>query len=613
MFPNLSHKPLLAVDTETTGLHWWKDKIFGFSVSDAENDWYFDIRREPKAVVWLGDTLRTCGRVVFHNAKFDWHFLREAGVDLNQCRSIICSMIRAALIDEHLMSYDLDSLGKKYLGAGKDREIWVDLAEMFGGPPTKNAQIKNLPRAPAELVGRYAKQDTRVCYDLAVWQDSQILSQDLERVHKLEFDLLPEIVHMERYGVRVNIDAAERALDQVERTTKKLQEDLNRQAGFAVNVNSPPDMKKLFKPEAKTGEDGKTYFEFKDGTRAKLTPGGAPSVDADSLRHMKSPEAETVLRIRKLTKTSGTFLRGHILSNHNNGVIHANFNQTRSDNDNGTTTGRLSVDSPALQQIPARDVEIAEVVRSIFIPDGLTYDWVCNDWAQMDFRVFAHYVDSPKITKIYNENPNADFHKIASELTGLPRSPRFAGDPNAKQINLGLVFGMGEGRLAQEMGLPYTIEQGRGDKTWVKPGPEAMEVFERYHSAIPGVKELLVRAGNVARSRGFVKTIMGRRIRFPRGMFTHKAGGLIFQGSAADALKVKIVETSRYLRSLNNGSRLLLNVHDEFDSNVPKGDEKTRAELNRIVTAFRVGDEVCFRVPIVTDQGVGDNWWDASK
>lgn len=109
-------------------------------------------------------------------------------------------------------------------------------------------------------------------------------------------------------------------------------------------------------------------------------------------------------------------------------------------------------------------------------------------------------------------------------------------------------------------------------------------------------------------------TIMGRHIRFPRGQFTHKAGGLIFQGSAADALKVKLIESHRYLKSTQSGARLLLNVHDEFDTSIPKDRPDIRAEVSRIVTKFDgVDTPIKFRVPVRTDQGTGPNWWIASK
>lgn len=609
-FPRLRDYPYIAYDTETTGLHWWKDKIFGVSVSTPDgNDWYWDIRRDPNALEFLREEIPYCRLVICHNAKFDWHMSRESGIIFPKLR-VDDTMIRAALIDEHLLTYDLDSLGKKYVGVGKDTDIYEELAGIFGGKATKSAQIGNLPRAPSTIVGRYAKQDTRTTLALWEWQNGEIDRQGLQKVHALEKRLLPVIVKMEQGGVHVDVEKAEKAVLEIDWQASKAQGLLDDLAGFEVNPNPSSSIKRLFDP--KRDSDGR--WVLVDGTIAPSTPAGGVSIDASVLRAMKHPAGAMILKLRKLIKTRDTFLKGHILGHHHNGVIHANYNQTKSDNDLGTGTGRLSVNDPALQQIHKRDQEIAAVVRSAFLPDDW-HEWVCNDWAQMDFRVFAHYVNDRRILGMYERDPDTDFHQLASDLTGLPRSPRFAGDANAKQINLGLVFGMGQGKLAAEMGLPFTMERDeRSGREWCRPGPEAMEVFERYHGAIPGVQDLLKNASSVAKSRGYVKTIMDRHIRFPKGQFTHKAGGLIFQGSAADALKVKLIEVDEYLESTGSGARLLLNVHDEFDTSVPVGREDIKEEISRIVTKFDgIDTPIKFRVPVRTDQGVGPNWWEASK
>lgn len=610
-FPRLSEYPYITYDTETTGLYWWKDGIFGVSVSTPDgHDWYWDIRKEPNALEFLRDEIPKCKLVICHNAKFDWHHSRQKGIIFPEDR-VDDTMIRAALIDEHLLTYDLDALGKKYVGMGKDTDIYAELAAIFGGKATKNAQIGNLSRAPSALVGRYAKQDTRTTLKLWEWQQGEIERQGLQQVCDLERRLLPVVVEMERGGVRVDVEQAEKAVREIDRQAKTAQYQLNNLAGFEVNPNPSNSIKQLFQP--KKGEDGRWILV--DGTVAPSTPAGGVSIDASVLRSMKHPAAEMILKLRKLIKTRDTFLKGHILGHHHNGIIHANYNQTKSDNDLGTGTGRLSVNDPALQQIHKRDKDIASVVRALFLPYEQGHDWVCNDWAQMDFRVFAHYVNDRRILDMYERDPDTDFHQLASDLTGLPRSPRFAGDANAKQINLGLVFGMGQGKLAAEMGLPFTVEKDeRSGREWTRPGPEAMEVFEKYHGAIPGVQDLLKNASSIAKSRGYVKTIMGRHIRFPRGQFTHKAGGLIFQGSAADALKIKLIEVHQYLKSTDSGARLLLNVHDEFDTSVPTDRPDIRAEVSRIVTTFDgINTPIKFRVPVRTDQGTGPNWWEASK
>lgn len=612
-FPSLRDYPVVALDLETTGLNWWADRIFGVAISVADRDLYYDVRRNPEAIEWLREEIPRVRHLTNHHIKFDWHFSREAGIIFPEERTT-CTMIRAALIDEHRLTYDLDSLGRDCVKMRKDGDIYAELAEMFGGKPTRQAQIGNLHRAPPEVAGRYAKQDTRVALALWHWQEEQIEKQDLRRVHELERELLPVIVRMEQGGVRVDVERAEKAVANIDRQSKTMQRDLDKLAGFPVNPNPSGSIKRLFDPRRVPSADGGEHWEAADGTVLNATDAGAPSLDADALRRMKHPAASMILSLRKLLKARDTFLKGHILGNHHEGVIHANINQTKSEGDVGTGTGRLSINAPALQQIPKRDKEVAAIVRAIFIPDE-GGEWVCNDWAQMDFRVFAHYVNDPEIIGMYAKDPDTDFHSLTAGMTGLPRSPRFAGDPNAKQINLGLVFGMGQGRLAEEMGLPFTVEPNGKGGTWLKPGPEAEEVFHKYHSSIPGVRDLLRDASSVAKSRGHVKTIMGRHIRFPRGMFVHKAGGLIFQGTAADCLKVKLIELDRLLYSefKGSGARLLLNVHDEFDCSVPPDRADIREAINRCVTAFGPDDRISLRVPVRTDQGVGPDWWEASK
>jgi DNA polymerase-1 len=263
---------------------------------------------------------------------------------------------------------------------------------------------------------------------------------------------------------------------------------------------------------------------------------------------------------------------------------------------------------PALQQIPARDVEMAEIVRSAFIAEK-RQKWLCADWKQFEFRWFAHYVNDPQLNKAYYDDPETDFHQIVANLTGLPRKPRFAGDPNAKQINLGLVFGMGEGTMAMEMGLPYEM----GDSGYAIAGPEAKKIFAQYHAAIPGVRSLLQKASGVARSRGHVMTAMERHLHFPGKKFVHKAGGLVFQGTSADCAKLKMIEL--YHNGHKQGDyRLLLSVHDEFDFSIdPRNTTKIAEIKKRLETFDGVECPIECRIPILSDVSIASNWYEASK
>lgn len=607
--PIIEAFPYVAADLETTGLHFWEDKPFSMALSTPDGrDYYFDLR-EPQERAWVVDNLPKARTLVNHNLKFDIHFWKDMSINLEGV-PLFDTMVAAALLDEHLLQYNLDFLGSKYCGLGKDTSIYEELAKIFGGKPTRSAQAPNFHKAPRSLMKKYACQDTRAALTLMEYQQGEMTRQELWKVMDLEMRLLPVLMEMEHGGVRVDLDAAESAVKSITEDVMRKQEKLNRLAGFDINPNPSGSIHKLFEPK----QDKNGQWVLVDGTIAEKTDAGKASIDADCLRRMKHPAAKMILDLRTLLKTRDTFLKGHILGHHHNGIVHANFNQTKSDNELGTGTGRLSCNDPALQQIHKRNKDIAKVVRAVFIPDP-GQDWDCHDWSQMDFRVFAHYAANPKILAMYAEDPDTDFHQMVADMTGLPRTMTPGIKGNAKQINLGLVFGMGEGKLAQEMGLPHTVRwDERRKKEWIEPGEEALAVFAQYHENVPGIKSLLQKASSVAKSRGFVKTIMGRRIRFPGKQFTHKAGGLIFQGSAADALKVKLVEVHNYLKGTN--ARLLINVHDEFDSSRPKGAEGDRIskDISEIVECFDgVRCPIKFDVPIRSSFGVGPNWWIASR
>lgn len=603
----LSKYDVVALDTETTGLQFWKDRAYAlvYATPDGKAD-CLDLRK-PEVLAWARREIPKIRCVVGHNLKFDAHFLRELGISI-MGSAMRDTMVAAALIDEHLPSYSLDFVGKKYVGVGKATETYQRLSVMFGGKATREAQMMNLVKAPWEVVREYAIPDATTTLKLWQWQEKEIYAQELGLVWNIEMRLLNVLVDVERRGVRVDVDAAEKAVREISDIVRREQKVLNDLAGFEVNPNPSKTIAQLFKPEKDEGGRWKLI----DGTYADTTEGGAPSINADVLRRMQHPAAAMILKLRQLTKTRDTFLLGHILGHHQDGIIHANFNQTKSDNDLGTGTGRLSCNAPALQQIHKRNKEVAQIVRAVFVPDE-EQEWHCHDWAQMDFRVFAHYVQNPKIFKMYRDNPDSDFHQMVSDMTGLPRSPTAGIRGNAKQINLGLIFGMGEGKLAQEMGLPYTTETDKTGREWMRAGDEAKDVFRKYHEAVPGVKDLLSLASTRAKSRGFVRTALGRRIRFPGGQFTHKAGGLIFQGSAADALKVKLVEVHEALQGTE--ARLMLNVHDEFDVSAPVGSRDTiGTRVQKVIRQFDgEGTPIKFDVPIMSDLGIGPNWWEASK
>ena len=601
-YPRIEDHAFIVADCETTGLSWWKANAFALALTFPDRTSICLDLRKTEDLAWARDNIPKAKLIVNHNIKFDLHFMREAGIHYHG--PVFCTMVAAALIDEHLPSYSLDNLGKRYCGVGKDVSIYDELSQLFGGAATANVQAPNFHRAPWDLLAKYAIQDTQTTLKLYEWQVGQVAEQDLHRVVDLEMRLLPCLVEMEQYGVRVDLAAAERAVSDLSSMLLLKQEKLERVAGMPVNANPSGSIHALFAPKW----DGERWT-LCDGTIAESTDAGKACIDADCLRRMTHPAAALILDIRRKTKTRDTFLLGSVLGNHHHGIIHANFNQTKSEGDYGTISGRLSCNNPNLQQIPKRDKETAAIVRSVFLPDP-GQEWGTIDWAQMDFRIFAHYLANRDILAAYALDPGLDFHQYVADLTGLPRKRTTDSGfkVSAKEINLGLCFGMSEGRMAHEAGLPCIAETVNG-RTFYKAGLEAKEIFERYHEHVPGVRQLLDRASSVARSRGYVKTAIGRRIRFPGGDFTYKAGALIFQGSAADALKMKIIQVHDALAG--SGSRLILNVHDELG--VSAHDPRIMDKVKQIYEDFGPGQDIRFSVPIQSSMGIGNNWWNASR
>jgi DNA polymerase I-like protein with 3'-5' exonuclease and polymerase domains len=635
-FPNselLLSRNVVAGDSETTGLTWWRDRPFGISLSwhsdqGEVQSWYGDLR-ESGVLRWLKDHLPRIRKWVNHHLKFDYHMLREVQVVVPMDR-ISCTLIRECILDEDQFEYSLDSVAYRRLGERKE-DIWPELARLYGGEPTKDAQIANLPRAPYELTARYANVDSALALKLWEAQQKEIVAEDLQMIDALEQELLGVVIEMERVGVRVDLDRAQFSVKQLDADIKESQRELDHLVGGSVNVNSPVQAKRIL--GVHKADDG--TWRTKDGVLLEPTESGnSGSLRTEKLYQSSLPEATLIAEIRAMIKARDVFLKKYILGMSHKGYIHANINQTRTEEGDGTYTGRFSITEPALQQIHKRNKKMAAIVRSCFIPDP-DCEWGCFDWSQKDFRIFAHYVNDPTINRIYRDNPAADFHKVTSDLTGLPRDrDQKTGGANAKQMNLGLIFGMSAGRMAKEMFLPYTMRgtcQKRGCRMntdqpicpncgskvelFFNAGPEATALFSKYHTAIPGANRLKGSVSSVAKSRGYIKTLLGRRLRFPNANHAYKAAGILFQGQAAESMKAKMCELAEYIRAYPEYLSFRLVVHDEFDLYLKQGrPSHIDKDVKHLLETFDGTSRypLKYRIPILADYGTGANWYEAS-
>lgn len=608
-FPDLTKFPKFTFDTETTGLNPNAGaRVFGFSLSTPDGkDYYYDIRKQPEAVAKFNQQMAVVkGTIICHNLSFDYRMSKATGLkfELERAEDTI---IQAGLINEHEHSYDLDTLAKKYTSDfKKGNQLYTDLAGLFGGRATKNVQIKNISHAPADIVAPYAKADTRATLALHDFQAKEIRKQGLEKIVAFEKSVTPVLIAAEMHGVRVDIPAAERAVGELSIEIDKMQKQLNDAAGFKCNAQPSGDIKKLFAP---TWKDG--HWWAIDGTPLEETKMGAASVGADALRKMSHPAAKLILDLRSLVKTRDTFLVGHILESAQNGRVYPNINQTKGE-DGGTGTGRLSYTGPALQQIPDRNKVVAEIVKQIFLPDE-GHSWVDADMASFEVRIFAHLVGTIDIMETYRRNPEQDFHQFVADLTGLVRNATYGGEPNAKQLNLSMIFNQGNGTTAEAMQMPWTWESfypKGSDKEIVykKPGYEAMEIIDKYHAALPGVKKLAEGCKKTAEERQYLFTRYGRHLRFPRGYKSYKASGILIQSTSADENKQNWLLIDEAIRG--TGAKMLLNTHDSYSLSIPKGDEEL--VMKRVKEA--VEDDRGLRVPLILEVNKpGANWWESKK
>ncbi len=614
-FPLMSKFDRLAFDTEATGLRpYGGDRVFGFSISTPDNkDYYYDVREQPEMVEMFNHQMADYrGEVICHNLSFDYRMSHASGMNFSIEQSVD-TVIQGGLINEHEHSYSLDNLSRKYTGSPKSgAELYKQLAALFGGRATRNVQMKNIALAPPDVVSPYAKDDTRATLDLNDYQKTEIQRQGLGQIVEFEKRVTPVLLKAEMAGVRVDTHAAEQAVGELSVIIKRMQKELNVEAGFPCNPQPSGDIKKLFRPKWRNGR----WWAI-DGTPLKETDAGNASLGADALRLMKHPAAGTILELRKMLKTRDTFLVGHVLESAHNGRVYPSINQTKGE-EGGTGTGRLSYTDPALQQIPDRDKSVAKIIKRAFLPDEGHF-WVDADMASFEVRIFAHLVGTQDIIQTYIDDPERDFHQYVADLTGLVRNATYNGQPNAKQLNLSMIFNQGDGTTADEMGLPWEwasfIPKDPRDGAnpysevvYKKPGPEAMDIINRYHAELPGVKVLAKGCKKRAEERGYIFTRYGRHLRFPRGYKSYSASGILIQATAADENKKNWLLIDEAIQG--TGARIIMNTHDSYSLSIPIGEEKRVSKLVK----ERVEEDRGLKVPLILEVNhPGNNWWESKS
>lgn len=500
-FPRLDGAGKICIDLETYdpellthGPGWGRGIGYVCGVAVGTDDghcWYFPMRHTveteanlpPEAVLaWCREEFgRAHQPKVFTNASYDLGWLAEEGVEV--AGDIIDVQIAEPLLDEHARSYSLNALARKYLGEQKVSNEMYQWAQLqYGGKVEK--QGGNIYRCPPRLVGPYAEGD--VDLPLRIWEKQEPLlrEQNLWGIFEIESVIPRILVGMRRRGIRVNSATVERVREELQRKGAAAQAQLDHLAGSNVNVWA--------------GNSIALACE-KLGIAYPRTPKGAPSFTSEWLTHHSAEAMRLVRDVRRYEKAQSTFLDGYVTDKVINGRVHGSFHALRGE-DGGTIVGRFSSSLPNLENIPARDPEIAMLVRSMWEPEeGET--WTVFDYSQIQFRIMTHYAEGPgaeEARALYNADPKTDYHnmtqKLIKDVTGieLERKP-------VKNINFGLAFTMGTTKLAAELGLSVT---------------DAKPLIQAYHKGLPFIRITSDRVAARGQQRGYIFGILGRRHRF---------------------------------------------------------------------------------------------------
>ncbi len=606
--PDLTEAKKIAIDVETrdpniksNGPGWatGDGEVVGYAI--AVEDWsgYIPIRHvgggnlDEKIVNrWLKKVFECPADKIMHNAQYDAGWIRRMGFDLKG--KIYDTMMICSLLDENRFSYSLNALAYHYLNKTKSEKLLTEAAQAFGLDPKSE-----MYKMPAMFVGPYAQVDAEVTLELYNFLRIKVEQEGLGQIMDLETRLLPCLLDMTWRGVRVDLDKAERLRNELLKREKGVLKSINKLTGMDLEIWAAQSIAKAF---------DKLDLAY------PRTDKGAPSFTKSYLSEHLHELPKLIVEARNLNKTSGTFINTILKHCRSDGRIHSHINQIRSD-DGGTVSGRISMNNPNLQQIPARDPELGPMIRSLFLPEEGD-QWAAIDFSQQEPRILVHYAHvfgenkgtplrgAKEFVDKYNEDATTDFHTMVAEMANIPRK-------QAKTINLGMMYGMGVNKLADQLGIA---------------ADEAKGIVQQYHERVPFVKGLMVGVMNRLNekdSKGELRSLLGRRCRFNlwepdtfemnkalpfedavktygdtvrlKRAYTYKALNRLIQASAADMTKKAMVDL------YEAGHLPLIQIHDEIAMSVKnKEDAKSVAKI--------MESAIPLSVPNLCDVEVGPSW-----
>ena len=576
----LMTKEIVSLDTETTSTNAIEAELVGLSFSVEENKaYYIPIPPNSKKALEIVNIFKPLYEnekilKVGQNIKYDLEVLANYGVTLSG--KMFDTMIAHYVIQPELY-HNMDYLAEIYL---KYKTIHIE--ELIG---PKGKGQKNMRDLSPEQIYEYAAEDADVTLKLKNILEKELKKYDVEHLfYDIEMPLMPVLASMEMNGVRLDTKSLQETSEVLTQRMKAIEDKIYQLAGESFNIASPKQVGEIL------------FDKLKIVEKAKKTKTGQYVTNEEVLQGLKHKHeiVENILEHRGLKKLLGTYVDAlPSLINQRTGHIHTSFNQTI------TSTGRLSSSDPNLQNIPVRG-EDGKEIRKAFIPEpGCLF--FSADYSQIELRVMAHLSDDENMIEAFREG--YDIHaataaKIYKEnIDDVSRDQR----TKAKRANFGIIYGITVFGLAERLDISRD---------------EAKQLIDGYFETFPKVKEYMEKAKDTARDKGYVETLFKRRRYLKdinsgnatvRGFAERNAINAPIQGTAADIIKVAMINIYNRFKREGIRSKMILQVHDELNFSVyPEEKEKVeKIVLEEMQGAF------CMKVPLVADCGWGKNWLEA--
>ncbi|MCH8748498.1 DNA polymerase I [Patescibacteria group bacterium] len=572
----LLREKIIAFDTETDGLGARTSPILGMSFAIAKGKkteaWYVPVTPEGLAD-WRELLESSAVKKVGHNLKYDLEVIRQSGIELKGIA--FDTMVASYLLNPGSRAHKLDTLAVQELGRHP-----IPIEQLIG----QGKEQRTLAAVPLKDLGHYAAEDADITWQLYQKLAPRIKEEGLTRVfEEIELPLIPVLADIELAGVQVDLKQLAELRKKGARRIQALIKKIHQAAGETFNINSTQQLREVLYKKLNLPTDEITRTQSGYSTAA---------AELAKLR-----EAHPIIKLleeyRELTKLQSTYIEKlPELVDHKTGRIYASFNQTVA------ATGRLSSESPNLQNIPVR-TELGREIRAAFVaPRGRRL--VAADYSQLELRLAAHISQDEKMIDAFREG--RDIHAAtAAWVFGVPQDTVTAQQRrDAKTLNFGVLYGMGPKRFAGATGV--SIE-------------EARSFIERYRKQFSGITDLLEQVVAQAEDQGFVETLLGRRRYVPeinarapaiRAQAERIAFNFPMQGTAADLLKKAMIELTELLHTKYPEAKLILTVHDELVCEVATAEAEALArDMKKLMEGVYTLD-----VPLTVDVSIGTNWRD---